>query len=255
MEANAAQFSGRVAEYERYRERFDPEVILPKLREWCGLTPSWAVADVGAGTGMLSDTFLANGNRVVAIEPNPEMRAACSALHSGERRLQVLEGTAERTGLADGSVDMVSVGRALHWFDLPVALEEMRRVLRPGGWVAIVGLGRKTGARKENRELEALLQDFSPDSRPTHEAYKAYTEVEEAFAGGRYLTEEISSEVSLPWPQFQGLVASLSHAPLPSSAVYPQFAARLLKLFAAFQHDGLFTLATRCWLAAGQFPD
>src|SRR5215469_10954297 len=117
MEKNIRRFDGRVVEYARYRERYAPEVLLPRLREWCGLTPEWTVADVGAGTGMLSDVFLENGNRVVAVEPNVEMREMCIGLHEGASWFEVVNGTAEATGLADSSVEMVAVGRAFHWFD------------------------------------------------------------------------------------------------------------------------------------------
>jgi SAM-dependent methyltransferase len=253
MERNVARFSGRVAEYDRYRERYDPAVILERLRAWCGLTPEWLVADVGAGTGMLSEVFLSHGNRVMAIEPNPEMRGACVALHAGEERLQVMDGAAESTGLANGSVDMVSVGRALHWFDLPRAMAEFRRVLRPGGWLAVAGLGRRTDARAENVELERLLLEFTPDHTPTHETYRAYRELQDHFADGRFFRHEIPNEAVLAWEQFRGLVLSLSHAPLQGSAEFPVFETRLEALFARFAEDGFFTLATRYWIAAGQF--
>ena len=134
MRSTVKRFDGRAADYDLYRERYDTAEILAPLRDWCGLTPEWLIADIGAGTGMLSDVFLANGNRVIAIEPNAEMRAACAQLHPGEARLEIREGTAEATGLADASVDMVCSGRALHWFDLEAAMREFRRVVRPGGW-------------------------------------------------------------------------------------------------------------------------
>src|ERR1700744_5777239 len=117
MPEHTGKFSGKVADYARYRERYEPGVVLPLLREWCGLTPQWTVADVGAGTGMVGDIFRANGNSVIAVEPNAEMRGACALLHAGDSQFTVASGTAENTGLRDASVEMVAVGRALHWFD------------------------------------------------------------------------------------------------------------------------------------------
>ena len=129
MEKNVHRFDGRASEYARYRERYAPEVLLPRLREWCRLTSDWTVADVGAGTGMLSDVFIANGNRVIAVEPNAEMRRMCVSLHEGLSRFEVVDGTAEATGLADSSVEMVVAGRAFHWFDIERATAEFRRIL------------------------------------------------------------------------------------------------------------------------------
>ena len=161
MPNTVERFDGRAADYDLYRERYDPNEILAPLRDWCGLTPEWLVADVGAGTGMLSDVFLANGNRVIAIEPNTEMRAACAHLHQGESRLEIRGGTAEATGLGDASIDMVCSGRALHWFNLEAAMREFRRVVRPGGWVVSVAAGRTEFGREENEAFVRVLEQFS----------------------------------------------------------------------------------------------
>jgi predicted RNA methylase len=117
MTDHSERFTGKAAEYAQYRERYDPDVVLPLLRTWCGLTPEWCVADIGAGTGMMGDLFRTNGNQVIAIEPNAEMRAACAELHGADSMFSVVEGSAEKTGLPDASIEMVAAGRALHWFD------------------------------------------------------------------------------------------------------------------------------------------
>ena len=81
------------------------------------MTPQSAIVDVAAGTGLFAESFLTNGNTVTAIEPNAEMRAACAELQRESPQLQVLEGTAENTGLPDACADFVTVAQALHWFD------------------------------------------------------------------------------------------------------------------------------------------
>src|SRR3989442_14606299 len=53
-----------------------PTSVLALLKKKCALTPESVVADVGSGTGILSELFLKNGNLVYGIEPNKEMRAA-----------------------------------------------------------------------------------------------------------------------------------------------------------------------------------
>jgi ubiquinone/menaquinone biosynthesis C-methylase UbiE len=128
MTVNTERFTGRVADYERYRMRYPSDAIYPILWEWCGLSPEYRIADIGAGTGMLAEVFLQNGNEVIAVEPNAEMRAACAKLSEQWPRLSVINATAEETGLEDASVDLVSVGRAFHWFDRSRALAEFRRV-------------------------------------------------------------------------------------------------------------------------------
>ena len=69
------RFSNRAADYVRYRPGY-PSELLDVLRKECGLRPGHVIADIGSGTGFLSELFLKNGNRVYGVEPNSEMRRA-----------------------------------------------------------------------------------------------------------------------------------------------------------------------------------
>ena len=67
------RFSNRVENYIKYRPGY-PQAVLDTLRAECGLNEDSMVADIGSGTGILSEMFLENGNTVFAVEPNREMR-------------------------------------------------------------------------------------------------------------------------------------------------------------------------------------
>ena len=110
------RFSTRVEAYREYRPRY-PREILDVLRRECGLTSETVIADVAVGTGLLAEIFLENGNHVIAVEPNAPMRAVCEELRAEYPKLTCVDGTAEATGLADASVDMITVGQAMHWLD------------------------------------------------------------------------------------------------------------------------------------------
>lgn len=253
MTVNTQRFTGRVADYEQYRERYDPAILLPRLRNWCGLTHEWCIADVGAGTGMLAEVFLSNGNHVLAVEPNAEMRSTLQRLHSHNPKLRIVDAAAEATGLSDHSVDLISVGRAFHWFDTERAMAEFRRILRPAGWVVIVAYGRSEKGREENLALEALLSDFSSNGKEgTRARYAAYSNLDQYFSWA-YHHEEIPGEMRLSWAELRGMTLSLSHAPLESAPRFPAFEQALHNLFHRFAEGGIFTLTTRYWINAGQF--
>jgi len=76
------RFTSRVDNYRKYRPGYPPEVI-PYLVENAGLTPHSVIADVGAGTGLLTQLFLEHGNPVYAVEPNQAMRAVADELLNG----------------------------------------------------------------------------------------------------------------------------------------------------------------------------
>jgi SAM-dependent methyltransferase len=70
-----ARFSDRAEDYAKYRPHYSHDVV-HAVQEACGLTPQHLVADVGCGPGLLAEIFLDNGNRVIGVEPNREMRIA-----------------------------------------------------------------------------------------------------------------------------------------------------------------------------------
>jgi SAM-dependent methyltransferase len=97
--------------------------------------PLREVLDLAAGTGKLTRQLVARGARVVAVEPDPEMRAVFARVLPG---VPVRDGRGEAIPLADASVDVVAVGQAFHWFEAEAALAEMHRVTRPGGGFALL---------------------------------------------------------------------------------------------------------------------
>jgi ubiquinone/menaquinone biosynthesis C-methylase UbiE len=157
------RFSGRVEAYIRARPGYPPQV-LDALRRECGLQPHWAIADIGSGTGILTEMFLKHGNTVYGVEPNQEMREASGKLLAAYPRFHPREGTAEQTTLADRSVEMVTAAQAFHWFDRPKARAEFQRVLKPGGWVVVLFNNRDMDSTFV-RDYEALLDTYGTDYR------------------------------------------------------------------------------------------
>jgi SAM-dependent methyltransferase len=123
-------FDSVADEYEQTRPTYPPALldVLP-------LDADAAVLDLGAGTGKLTRVLAERYRDVTAVEPLANMRAMLERVVPG---VTALPGSAERIPLDDGSVDGVFAAQAFHWFDKPVALPEIARVLRRGGVFAIV---------------------------------------------------------------------------------------------------------------------
>src|SRR5689334_13971789 len=90
------RFSSRVEAYVAARPRYPREVI-DHLQKAIGLQPAWQIVDVGSGTGISSELFLANGNPVTAVEPNAEMRSAAEKLLAHYPRFKSIDASAETT--------------------------------------------------------------------------------------------------------------------------------------------------------------
>lgn len=156
------RFSNRVENYIRYRPGYPGAVIDTLVRE-CGLTTKSVVADIGSGTGILSELFLKHGNPVFGVEPNREMREAGERLLKRYPNFTSINGTAETTTLADRSVDFVTAGQAFHWFDRSQAHQEFTRILKPNGWVVLIWNDRHIDTSRFLCAYEELLHRYGTD--------------------------------------------------------------------------------------------
>jgi SAM-dependent methyltransferase len=130
----AARFVEVAGSYERGRPEYSAEVISAIAAE-LRIPPGSRVLDLAAGTGKLTRALLGVGLDVIAVEPQAELREVLAASVGNER---VHEGLAEAIPLDDGSVVAVTVADGFHWFDQLLAQTEIRRVLRPGGGLAVL---------------------------------------------------------------------------------------------------------------------
>lgn len=111
-------------------------------------------ADVGAGIGRIAHRVASYGLSGIAVEPDEAMRHQAEQLLPPNSRVSWLPGTAERTGLPEGSVDWIYMANAFHRTDPAAALREFKRILRPGGYFTALWLRRDY----ENDELQSRLR-------------------------------------------------------------------------------------------------
>lgn len=122
------------ANYEAGRPRYDERVVAT-LAEHLDLAPGAPVLELGAGTGQLSRALADAGLDLIAVEPLEQTRSLLSEAIGAAR---VRDGRAEAIPLDDGTVQAVLAADSFHWFDETRAMPEIKRVLRPGGGVAIL---------------------------------------------------------------------------------------------------------------------
>ena len=145
------RFSDRAEDYRRYRPDY-PAAALDAILEGLGDPSRLVAADVGAGTGISARQLAARGVRVVAVEPNAEMRAAAIP----HERVEWRAGAAEATGLPAGGVGLVLCAQAFHWFRAPEALAEFHRVLEPHGRLALMWNARERDDPTTRAYTEAI---------------------------------------------------------------------------------------------------
>jgi ubiquinone/menaquinone biosynthesis C-methylase UbiE len=165
---------GLLSDYSRQARAYDstrgasPSVLAPLRRALAG-APGRRLADVGGGTGNYALALAGEGWLPVVVD-----RSAAMLTHAERKGLEAIEGDATDLPLADDSFDAVMLVSMLHHIDSPAkALAEAKRVLRPGGRLAVMVFTREDIA-------DAWCLDYFPSSRPWME--QTHMPVAELFA-------------------------------------------------------------------------
>jgi SAM-dependent methyltransferase len=236
----SSRFAGRVADYERGRPGY-PEALFDALVALAGLAPGAAVADLGAGTGLATEPLVRRGLRVFAVEPNAEMRAAAERRLGGSPGLAFVDGRAEATGLADASIDLALAAQAFHWFDAAATRRELRRVLRPGGRVALVWNARRAAGTPFVEAYEELLLRHGTDYREVGHRGPAPERLA-AFFGGPFETLRFDNEQTLDRDGLRARLLSSSYVPAAGQPGHREMMRHLDELFDRHASDGAVRL-------------
>jgi SAM-dependent methyltransferase len=133
--------------------------------DWLLPAAARVVADLGAGTGLLSRALARRVPRVIAVEPDERMAAV---LRARDPAIEVLPGRGEAIPLPDASADGVFISSAWHWMDPGRAVPEIARVLRDGGRFGVIWTSRdhEAGWVRELHRLREPGPPAEPDPRP-----------------------------------------------------------------------------------------
>ena len=198
--------------------------------------PDWRVADIGSGTGLLAQLFLDYGCEVWGVEPNAEMRAVGARELHGITRFHCVDGRAEATGLPGKAFDLVTAGQAFHWFDLPATRAEFRRILKPGGWIALAWNERRIEPGFM-ADYEALQTRFAKE-----QPHPAAAEFDPFFGEGAWRMAALPNPLPLDEATLLSRVESCSRSPLPGSPEYGLMIGELHGLFQQYAQNGRVTM-------------
>ena len=231
--------------YEKYRLPYASEAIDDLLEYTAG---SEIVADVGAGTGQLAELFVERCKKVYLVEPDPAMRYVASGSLVNFTSIEIYAGSAEKTGLSENSVDLIVIGNAFHRFK-PEACDELRRVLKPNGWIALFTYGFNNQAFTEM--LFSKLEELKELSGRVEQNWYS-TPVEQLFGKAHVHRWNYALSIKEGWTEFFGAARAGFEAPEPHDLEFSQFERLNREVFETFAIDGRIQIDYETRLLVGQ---
>jgi len=249
------RFSNRVTHYVRSRPHY-PAGLLPLLHRECGLDPADSIADIGSGTGILTELFLKNGNPVFAVEPNGPMRLAAETAFAKYPNFNSVDATAERTSLKNAAVRFVTAAQAFHWCDRARCKAEFSRILASSGWVILIWNDRLTENNGFAMDYENVVQDFQTDlDRVKHQNLTAAntTVLKEFFAPHTFKEAALDNPQQLDLDGVFGRALSSSYLPAEGTENSQKMLARLRIIFDKHAQQGRVLQPYVCRVFYGRF--
>jgi len=166
------------------------------------------------------------------------MRGAGEEFLRTYKNFTSIEGSAESTTLAGGSVDFVTAGQSFHWFEPAAGRAEFQRILRPGGWVVIVWHDRRMEEAPFTRRYEELLERFGIDYKNVKEAYPEAEKIRAFLQDGSFRSRDLANHQDLDWEGVSGRLRSSSFVPTEGHANFAPMMEELRNIFAARENHG-----------------
>ncbi len=234
-----ARFSDRADDYDRARPRY-PDAAIDHVITAAGLAVEDPVVDVGAGTGLSTIRFVEAGHPTTLVEPNAAMVALARERFSD--RARIVEARAEATTLDDASAALVAAAQAFHWFDADGFAKEVRRILRPGGHVALFWNERRLEDTAFLRAYEAFLVDWGIDYLAVKASYQSPDAMTTVFGAPPPEPALFENVQHLDRDGLRQRIQSCSYIPKADHPKYGAMQAGIDALFDAHADDGRVTV-------------
>jgi ubiquinone/menaquinone biosynthesis C-methylase UbiE len=231
------KFSLKSESYDKYRPEYSPRVI-DYIKKHYSVNSKTRVADIGAGTGILTKQLLGLDCQIYGVEPNSEMRSIAQRKLKDEKNCQILNGSAENTLLKEKSIDLVVVGQAFHWFKVKEFKKELQRISKTGKVILLWNI--KLPTQPYLLALEKINRTYCKDFL----GFSGGIKEEEigAFFDGVYKKVEFENNLSMDKNSFVQGIFTASYAPHKNDVHYEDYLSKIEGLFDQYSERGTLNI-------------
>ncbi len=240
-------FSNKVLDYVQYRPSYPQEAIDFLVTEKI-LTQQQIIAEIGHGTGKLTEVLLNNSLQVVGIEPNDEMRDLSTQLFATNSNFQAHKGFSENTNFQAHSIDIIIAANALHWFDITPTLQEFQRIVKPNTHKNLIAIWNKKNKEDNFTNEYIAIADTNKINNLYANSEEDYDVLFQKFIGNtnsyeKYIFRNVHT---LDLEAMLGRYDSISHRYEKNTLEYATIIQEFKKLYRTYQVDGKVNLLYDC---------
>lgn len=246
---NKKIYSSKAQKYAKYRWDYSSRAI-QMIFDITNISKDSFVADIGAGTGILTKHFLGKVKCVFAVESNTEMLEIAKRSLGHYSSFTAIIGSAEAASLSDSSIDLITVAQAIHWFDREPTKNTFLRIMKPGGWLAIL---QNYGTNERlNKSISSISTKENGCIFPTRKELPK--EIDMDFYYGHENIQRLSFPFSFQqnWEEFIGSLTSASYMPDEEDSLYQNLDHAARNVFDEYSVDGWLTVNGETELYIGQ---
>ncbi len=246
---NLNLFNNKAENYVKARPSY-AKMLIEKLKTY-NLGNESTVADIGCGTGIFARQLLEIGAKVYGVEINDEMRSKAEVNLAAFSDFISVNACAEDTTLADESVDFITCAQSFHWFDKKKFKVECKRILKDGGYVALVWNSRDNDAQSV-KELSDLTKKYCKNFVGFNGGTRKDIEEIKEFFDGKYEYFEFDNPLEYDEEKFVERCLSSSYALVKDDENYALYVEECKSFFAKYQKNGTYEMPNKSELYIGK---
>lgn len=232
---NTNRFSTRVNNYVKYRPNYPKDALSFVFNN--GINKNKIVADIGSGTGILSNQLIANVKKLYCIEPNHSMREYAENWLNKYDNYISIDAPAEATTLDDNSIDAIVVAQAFHWFNIEKCKIEFNRILKNDNSHIFLIWNNRLSNSDFLVKYDEVLCSLSKDYNIVNHQNLGDKEFD-YFFDKKWSINEFDNVQIFNKEQFLGRVASSSYTPEKGDKVYEEFYKSINQIFDEENNNG-----------------
>jgi ubiquinone/menaquinone biosynthesis C-methylase UbiE len=232
------RFDDYVDLYDKYRLKYNTDVLNKTISFIKHIKNDIkTIADIGAGTGILTHQLLKYKLNTFALEPNKLMQDRSNKKDTKKKIIHINK-SSTKTTLKKSSIDIIFVGTAIHWFEPKETLKEFKRILKKNSFLVILSGGY---SGKIGQEIHDMYQKYKLNSNKVVTRYKKGM----INYSNEYHTIISRKPINLTMEQFVGLEMSMSTAPKKDNKIYKSYVYDLQKIFKKYSKNNKLTIVNK----------